>query len=165
MDVTTWPGLALRPISTDDTGLLYEIYASTRAEEVQQTGWPPAQQTAFLRQQFEAQHTWYQTHYQGGDFDLILEGGEPVGRLYVYRQAHDVNVIDIALLPAHRGRSLGTFLMHQILAEADRTGRTVSLHVEFFNRARSLYELLGFAQIGGDGVYLEMRREPAGGVS
>lgn len=165
MEITAWPELELRPISIGDAALLQEIYASTREEELQQTGWPPDQKSAFLHMQFEAQHTWYQSHYRGGNFDLILEHGDPVGRLYVYRQAHDLNVIDIALLPAHRGRGLGTFLMRRLLAEADRTGRTVTLHVEFFNRAQSLYGRLGFVQTGSDGVYLEMRREPAGGVS
>ena len=158
MDVTDWPGLTLRPIAEGDVERLREIYASTRDGELQLTGWPPEQKAAFLRQQFDAQHAWYQTHYRDGDFALLLEHGEVVGRLYVFRQAHDLNIIDIALLPGFRGRGLGTFLLRQLLAEADRAGRTVSLHVEFFNRARSLYDRLGFARIGGDGVYLEMRR-------
>lgn len=161
MDVSSWPGLALRPFSAEDLPLLYEIYASTREEELRPTGWPPEQIATFLRQQFDAQHRWYQTHYQGGSFDLILENGQPVGRLYVFRQARDLNLIDIALLPAHRGRGLGTFLLGQLLAEADHAGQSVSLHVEFFNRVRSLYDRLGFRQIGEDGVYLEMRRDPA----
>lgn len=165
MDVTAWPGLDLRPISEQDTETLRQIYASTREEELAQTGWPPEQQAAFLRQQFGAQHAWYQTHYRGGDFDLILEHGETVGRLYVYRQEQDVNLVDIALLPPHRGRGLGTFLVRQLLAEADRAGRKVSLHVEFFNRAQTLYQRLGFVQTGSDGVYLEMRREPGAAVS
>ena len=161
MDVSNWPGLILRPITDDDLPLLREIYAGTREDELQQTGWPPEQKSAFLRQQFDAQHAWYQMHYQEANFDLLLAHGAPVGRLYVHRQPHDLNVIDIALLPAHRGRGLGTFLLRSLLAEADREGRTVSLHVEFFNRARSLYDRLGFQQIGSDGVYLEMRREPS----
>lgn len=157
MDVTPWPGLALRPISTEDAELLYEIYAGTREDELQQTGWPPVQKAAFLRQQFAAQHQWYQTHFIPGAFDLILENNRPIGRLYVYRQPHDINVIDIAFLPPYRGRGIGTFLMRQILAEAARNGQTVSLHVECFNRARSLYDRLGFRPVGEDGVYVEMR--------
>ncbi len=165
MDLSSWPDLGLRPISAADEPLLRTVYASTREEELGLTGWPPEQQAAFLRQQFDAQHGWYQTHFAAADFDLILERDEPIGRLYVYRQPHDLNVIDIALLPAYRGRGVGTFLMRQLLAEADHTGRTVSLHVEGFNRARALYERLGFAYVGDDGVYLEMRRPPAAGVS
>ena len=81
-------GYTLRPIrlggDTDDLALLREIYASTRAEEVAQTGWPPEQIAAFLTQQFEAQHAHYQKHFPSADFDLILsEAGDPVGRLYL----------------------------------------------------------------------------------
>ena len=165
MDLSLRPDLTLRAITPEDEQLLREIYASTREEELRLLGWPPAQRAAFLRQQFNAQHGWYQTHFAAGNFDLILERHEPIGRLYLYRQPHDLNVIDIALLPAHRGRGIGTFLMCQLLAEADRTGRTVSLHVEAFNRVRSLYERLGFVGVGETGVYLEMRRPPAAAVS
>ena len=153
----------MRPITPADEGPLRTIYASTREDELARTGWLPTQREAFLRQQFDAQHRWYQTHFAGGDFDLILERGEPVGRLYVYRQAHDLNVIDIALLPAHRGRGLGTFLMRAVLAEAARDGQTVSLHVEVFNRARTLYDQLGFRPVGEEGVYVGMRWEPPAG--
>ena len=156
MDISSWPGLALRPISGADEPLLRQIYASTREEELRQTDWPPEQKAAFLRQQFDAQHQWYQTHFAEGSFDVILENGQPVGRLYVYRQPHDLNVIDIALLPEHRGRGLGTFLMRQLLAEATRAEQRVSLHVEFFNRARTLYDRLGFQPVGDSGVHVEM---------
>lgn len=160
VDLSSWPGLALRPITAADEPLLRTIYASTRAEELGQTGWPPGQQAAFLRQQFDAQHEWYQTHFAAADFDLILERGEPVGRLYVYRQLHDLNVTDIALLPGYRGRGIGTFLMCQILAEATREGKRVTLHVEGFNPARTLYHRLGFQPVGEEGVYVEMHWNP-----
>ncbi len=150
----------MRPITAADEPLLRAIYASTREDELNQTDWPPAQREAFLRQQFDAQHGWYQTHFATGDFDLILERGEPIGRLYVYRQAHDLNVIDIALLPAHRGRGIGTFLMRRVLAQAAAGGQTVSLHVECFNRARLLYDRLGFRTVGEEGVYVAMRWDP-----
>ena len=51
--------------------------------------------------------------------------------------------------------------MRRVLAEAAGGGRTVSLHVECFNRARSLYDRLGFQPVGGEGVYVEMRGRPA----
>lgn len=162
MDADTWPGLELRPITDEDLPLLRAIYAGTREDELRQTGWPPAQCEAFLRGQFDAQHGWYRKHYREADFDLLIEHGQPVGRLYVHRTARDLNVIDIALLPAHRGRGLGTFLMRRLIAEAAGAGQSVSLHVEFFNRARALYDRLGFRQVGGDGVYLEMRLPAVG---
>ena len=42
------PEYLLRPVTDTDTPVLLEIYTSTRQEEVAQTGWPQAQQKAFL---------------------------------------------------------------------------------------------------------------------
>ena len=159
MDITG-STLELRPVAPADEPLLRRIYATTREDELRLTGWPAEQQASFLRQQFDAQHQWYQTHFAAGDFDLILKNGQPIGRLYVYRQPHDIDVIDIALLPEYRAQGTGTFLMRRILAEAAAAAQTVTLHVECFNRARSLYDRLGFHPIGEEGVYVEMRWEP-----
>jgi predicted GNAT family acetyltransferase len=48
-----------------------------------------------------------------------------------------------------------------VIAEADRDGRRVSLHVERWNRARRLYERLGFAVVAETDVYLLLERPPA----
>ena len=39
--------------------------------------WTEEMKAAFVRQQFEAQHVWYQEHYQGATFDVILVDGAP----------------------------------------------------------------------------------------
>jgi ribosomal protein S18 acetylase RimI-like enzyme len=71
-----------------------------------------------------------------------------------------LKVIDIALLPEHRGRGLGTRLLRPLLVEASERGVKVEVYVEQFNRARGLYERLGFAIAEEAGVYLRMERPP-----
>jgi ribosomal protein S18 acetylase RimI-like enzyme len=157
MDVT------LRPIREDDRDFLRRLYASTREEELAQvTDWSAEQKAAFLTQQFEAQHHHYQTHYSGASFDLVLDGGEPIGRLYVSRWEREVRVVDVALLPAARGRGIGTALLRDLLAEGARTGKPVSIHVERFNRALGLYRRLGFRDVEENGPYLLMEWRPPG---
>ena len=39
------------------------MYASTRQEELARTGWGEAQREAFLRQQFDAQSSYYRENY------------------------------------------------------------------------------------------------------
>jgi ribosomal protein S18 acetylase RimI-like enzyme len=73
----------------------------------------------------------------------------------------ELRVIDIALLPEHRGRGIGTALMTWVTAIADREARSVTLHVEPWNPARRLYERLGFASEGLRGIYEFMRRPVA----
>jgi ribosomal protein S18 acetylase RimI-like enzyme len=86
--------------------------------------------------------------------------GEPAGRLYLYRQAEDWRIMDIALLPEFRNRGFGTALLDSLIAEADAAGVKVSIHVEVFNPARKLYQRLGFRQAAERGVYLLLERSP-----
>jgi ribosomal protein S18 acetylase RimI-like enzyme len=152
--------VALRPAGDDDRAFLAEVYGSTRADELAMLPWSDEQKAAFLAHQFEAQDTHYRAHYDGAAFDVIEVDGEPAGRLYVHRGAHEIRIVDIALAPAFRGRGLGTGLLRALIAEADSGGRTLSIHVEMSNRARSLYERLGFRAVGEHGPYVLMERPP-----
>ena len=69
-------------------------------------------------------------------------------------------MIDIALLPEHRGRGVGTQLVRALLAEANAGGRRVTLNVERSNRARGLYERLGFQIVRDGEVYVDLEWIP-----
>lgn len=154
------PPYALRPVRPEDRALLFSVYASTRAEELAAVPWSGADKDAFLRRQFEAQDAHYREHYAGAAFLVIEAAGVPAGRLYVARWAREIRVMDIALLPEHRRRGLGTAVMTDILAEGDATHRVVSIHVERNSPALGLYERLGFHTAADRGVYLFMERDP-----
>jgi GNAT superfamily N-acetyltransferase len=156
--------LSLRPATSDDLGFLERLYATTREDELRQVEWTDEQKAEFCRQQFEAQHAWWQDHYLGARFDVVLLNGRPAGRLYVDVWAEEVRIIDIALLPEHRGAGLGAALMRAVLAEGDARGLPVSIHVERFNPALRLYHRLGFEMVEDKGVYLLLRRPVAGRV-
>ncbi|MEP6491705.1 MAG: GNAT family N-acetyltransferase [bacterium] len=153
-----YDALSLRPITDADLPFLYRVYAMTRWEELAPTGWTQDQKEEFLRQQFMAQHEWWQKEYDSTSFDIVERGGTPVGRLYVARWERELRIVDIAILPEYRGGGIGTRLVERIMSEAEQSGRAVRIHVEAFNRARNLYERLGFAQIENKGVYLLMER-------
>jgi GNAT superfamily N-acetyltransferase len=150
-------GLAFRPIGEADLPFLSLLYASTRAEELAVTGWSDAQKTAFLQAQFDAQHAHYQKYYQGSDFFVIMRARAPIGRLYLARWSGEHRIVDIALLPEHRGAGLGTALLSDLLDEAARVDKAVTIHVEKFNPALNLYRRLGFVAAGEEGVYDLMR--------
>jgi ribosomal protein S18 acetylase RimI-like enzyme len=142
---------------------LLTLYGTTREEELKQVDWTPEQKAAFVRHQFEAQHRHWRENYLDTSWDLILSDGEPIGRLYVARWPQDIRIVDIALMPEHRGSGIGTRLIRELFVEADESGRKVSIHVEMYNPARRLYERLGFVQAGEHGVYLRMERPPTSG--
>lgn len=152
--------VTLRPITSDDMDFLLRLYSTTREDELKQVPWTPEQKAAFVHQQFWAQHQHWQENYTDTSWDLVLLHGSPIGRLYVARWADDLRIVDIALIPEHRGSGIGTRLIRSIFDEGDASGRRVSIHVEVFNPARRLYERLGFVQVEERGVYLLMERPP-----
>jgi ribosomal protein S18 acetylase RimI-like enzyme len=152
--------ITLRPIESDDLAFLYRVYAGTREEELALTGWDSAQREAFLTMQFTAQHRYYQEHYAGASFQIILADGQPAGRLYVDRWPREIRIVDIALLPAYRNAGIGTRLLRDLMAEAAQAGKLLSIHVEQFNPASRLYTRLGFVKTGESGVYNRMAWTP-----
>ena len=150
----TVSSVALRPAAPEDRDFLASVYASTRTEELMAAPWTDEQKAAFLRMQFEAQDQYYRENYTTAEFLVILdEAGVPAGRLYVDRWADEIRLMDIALLPAHRGRGLGSRLLADLQDEARRAGKPLRIHVERMNPALGLYQRLGFQPIEDRGVY------------
>jgi ribosomal protein S18 acetylase RimI-like enzyme len=155
--------ITLRPIRPEDRGFLFRVYASTREEELALTDWDEEQKREFLEGQFAAQDTWYRERYEGAALDVIEADGVPAGRLYVHRREREIRLMDVALLPEHRGRGIGSALLHDLFVEAAAAGKRVTIHVEEYNPARRLYERLGFRKVGEHGVYHLMEWSPPGG--
>jgi ribosomal protein S18 acetylase RimI-like enzyme len=150
----------LRPVADADRDFLVELYGSVRESELAQLAWDEATKRAFVEQQFAAQDAAYRGNYPGATLDMIEVDGSRAGRLYVHRGQGDIRIMDIALAPPFRGRGIGTSLLEGLIAEAEESDRKLSIHVESNNPARSLYERLGFAPVGENGVYLLMERAP-----
>ncbi|GGK85725.1 hypothetical protein GCM10010844_00300 [Deinococcus radiotolerans] len=120
--------------------------------------WTDDQRHDFLTQQFAAQDHAYHAQRPGADYLIITLDDSPVGRFYRHEQGPEWRVMDITLLPQHRGGGLGGHILSHWLEEADRQGVPVTLHVEPFNPALRLYTRLGFLPVEERGVYWFMRR-------
>jgi ribosomal protein S18 acetylase RimI-like enzyme len=163
-------GFALRPETEADVPFLRRLYISTRWEELAPLAeWTEAQKIAFLDSQFDAQRSYYLSHYASAAFDVLEAQGVPAGRLYLDRQADTLLVVDIALLPEWCGRGIGTALLEAMFAEARLSGKGVTISVEKFNPALRLYRRLGFREYAEDDVYWFMHWTPEpdarGGIS
>lgn len=154
--------ITARRIADHDLGFLRGLYASTRAGEMAAMGWPEEAQRLFLARQFELQHRHYQVHFPGAEFLLLLSQGQPIGRLYWHAggDGGPATLVEISLLPAHRGRGVGSALLSVLARQADLEGRPISLHVDPANPARRLYERSGFIPLASQGGYLRMMRPP-----
>ena len=153
-------GIAYRPMTDEDLPFIAALFASTRADEVAQTGWPAELQQAFLAQQHSAQHQYYRTYYPDAEWLVVEQDGEPVGRLSLDRSEGRHHIIDISLLPELRGRGIGGAIMADLLDDARTAGQSVSIHVERNNPALHLYHRLGFSLVEDQGVYLHMTWRP-----
>ena len=147
------PDFTVRPARSDDAEFLLAVYASTREEELSVVAWSDEQREAFLRQQFTAQDTYWRGLRPNADWDVIEVDARLAGRFYVDRMENEIRIVDIALAPEFRDMGIGSALIADVLAEGQRSGRPVTIHVERGNRARALYERIGFVQIDSTGVY------------
>ncbi|MGY3694843.1 ribosomal protein S18 acetylase RimI-like enzyme [Bradyrhizobium sp. USDA 3240] len=155
-------GCGFRRLSEADLPFLGRLYAATRTEELAPVPWSEADKAAFLDQQFRAQHAHYQQYYPNADWLVITREDEDIGRFYIERWPSQHRIIDIAFMPAHRGRGYGEALLRDAMDEAADAGKDVSIHVEKLNPAMRLYRRLGFVTEEDKGVYDLMRWRATG---
>jgi ribosomal protein S18 acetylase RimI-like enzyme len=150
--------LSLRDSTPDDNAFLFDVYASTRLDELAGTGWDDNQKRAFIQMQFLAR----ERIYPQADSKIILLNGKPVGRILVDRGEAAILLRDIALLTEHRNAGIGSRLIQELMSEAAAAGKPVELHVLSTSPAVRLYERFGFRATSTEpGAYLEMKWVPA----
>ena len=138
--------VALRPVRDEDADFLRDVYACTREQELAHTGLDQAQCKAFVGVQFAAQSADYRRRYPNGDHDVILLGDEPIGRLYVGRSDEEIRILDVTILPPHRGAGVGSRLLARLLDEARASHRCVRIYLDNGSAAEPLFERLGFVR-------------------
>jgi GNAT superfamily N-acetyltransferase len=152
--------ISLRPANPDDQDFLFQLYAGTRQAEFAALGWDKAQLEPLLRMQFSAQQRWYETAYAQAEQQIVMLGEAPIGRIIVHRTVEATTLVDISLLPAHRGGGIGTGLIRDLIAECTKERVRLRLQVLKTNPAARLYQRLGFVGTGEDEMYVQMEKQP-----
>ena len=135
--------VTLRPVQDSDDDFLLKVYGSTREQEMAQVPWTSEQKQQFVRMQWEAQKSHYAAQHPQACHEIICLEGDVAGRLYLDRSGEKFHILDITLLPEHRNRGAGSFLLYQIMAEAKEAGKPVTIYVETFNPSLRLFQRLG----------------------
>jgi len=78
------------------------------------------------------------------DASILVSDMGDAGWLHVIETRRDIHLGHLYLAPAARNRGLGTKLLHWMGERAKRKDKTFTLEVLKNNRARGLYERLGF---------------------
>ena len=157
--------ITVRAELPEDEAFLFELYASTRAEELEAWAWPPEMRTSFLTIQFKASQG-LRYAFPNAEFQIVLLDGVNAGRLVLNRTPEALHILDMALLPKYRNAGVGTAVLQRVFGEAAATSKPVQLHVLKGNRALRFYQRLGFIQSGETETHWEMEwRAPIAPVS
>ncbi len=159
--------ITFRPIQSNDMDFLYQVYASTRSEEMALTGWPEEQIHWFLQMQFNMQHTQWTGVFPEANFLIIMVDGVAAGRLYLDYLPREIHIIEITILPEYRNQGVGTQIIQNLMVEARQRKSKISLSVEKTNPAYGLYQKVGFVRVKDSSVYyfLEWTPQSLGGNS
>ncbi len=153
--------ITLRPVQDADEEFLVSVYASTRSGELKQVPWSQEQKDAFVRMQFAAQKQHYAAEHPEASHDVIYRGGVPVGRFYLVRSAGGFHILDIAVLSQYRNSGIGSFLLRQLMDEAQQAAKPITIYLESFNPSLGLFRQLAFLPIEEKGFHLLLRWSPS----
>jgi len=127
----------LRDATEQDYEFLYDLHRETLKEYVGQTwGWDEDWQANYFREKFDVSGR-----------RIIQQNGADIGCITVRDKGTHIFLAYIALVPAFQRKGIGTQLIEEILNEANRKQKPVTLKVLKTNPARALYERLGFTVI------------------
>lgn len=96
----------------------------------------------------ELQKGYFDDKWRRADFEVVECDGGRAGAIWTTDEGDHLWLREIFLHPDHQGKGIGTRLLRQELAAARRLGKALRLRVLRENRARFLYERLGFAVCG-----------------
>jgi ribosomal protein S18 acetylase RimI-like enzyme len=152
--------ITIRCAVPEDEVFLFELYGSTRKEEMAAWGWDWAQEQMFLKLQFTAQRRHYDIAFPNAEHKIIVFDNRPIGRILVFRTEREIRLVDIALLPEYCGSGIGASLVRGLFEEAMAANKPVTLHVAKLSRAVRLYQRLGFSIIADTGTDHKMEWRP-----
>jgi ribosomal protein S18 acetylase RimI-like enzyme len=93
---------------------------------------------------------------QTGTF-IIVAGAQDAGWLQVSESTDSIYLGQLYLAPALQNHGIGTAILMDLKDKARASGKALALDVMKDNRARLLYERLGFRVIGQSEYKLKMR--------
>ena len=136
----------LRSATEDDYAFAYRVHRAAMRPSVERTyGWDEGFQARYFR-----------LHFSPAQWDIIRYRGVDVGIFSVEERDESLFLALIAILPRYQERGIGTTLIHRLQEKASMRGMTVTLQVLRVNRARELYERLGFELTGETKTYYRM---------
>jgi GNAT superfamily N-acetyltransferase len=150
----------MRPAVPEDGPFLYQLAYDNFYETLAAWSWDPSIREPLLKTQVDGQRATYRAQFPNAENRIIMCEDRAIGRMLVDRGEEFDTLVDIVLVKEKRASGIGTGLLGALCEEADRANKRIRLQVQSTNRARFLYERLGFRTIEDIQVMLEMERLP-----
>ncbi|WP_106756435.1 GNAT family N-acetyltransferase [Massilia glaciei] len=149
-----------RPAAAADGQFLAALYASTRPDLDSRTA-APALVRSIMGMQQRLQGADYRRRFPDAHTLMLEHAGAPAARVVAELGARQLRLVDIAVLPALRGRGIGGAVVRalQACAAAHKVPLCLSVHLHNPD-ARRLYLALGLRPLGADGLAEQMRWDP-----
>lgn len=148
-------GLSLRPTRASDNAFLESLHRHAR-EDLRGIDAEDDFIEALIDMQFRAQTTGYGDKFPNAMYFIVENQGECIGRLVLDFGDNEVRVVDLAFIPAARGKGYGGKTLQAVQLVAGKVMAPVTLIVHCHNLpAKQLYLGLGFAV---DAVQLPFER-------
>jgi ribosomal protein S18 acetylase RimI-like enzyme len=145
--------LSSRQARTSDDAFVSAIYFETQRELIERLfGW---RGDAEERARFAK-------HYDRANTRILRVDGRDAG-WWTVRRGPDIALDAIYLAPAFQNRGIGTALLGRLIAEGKASELAVRLSTAKLNRARGLYERLGFTVVHDDEYKVYMKLPPPRG--
>jgi len=156
----TLQAVTLEPAQPADDVFLLEVYASTCSQEMAFAGWSREQRGLYLGMRYEAERHSRARAFPEAEYWIIRRDDVPAGSMIVSRSRGEVLLLDLALLPEHRNKKIGSLVMASLMEEASQSGKVVRLRVQSSNPARDWLHRVGFEVSGVEGGFLELVWRP-----
>ena len=93
---------------------------------------------------------------------IIRYDGEEIGTIYIGEDEESIEIAQFILLAEYQNLGIGTHILKDIMAKADRTGKTIKLNYMRPNPVASLYRRTGFQVVAEDEMLYWAERKPGG---
>lgn len=136
-----------RVAGPDDIELLFEINCAALRDHVRAN---------FGTWDDDAQRRMFWQSTDPSTHQLFYYGLEPIGFWWVTRDDKQICLERLALFPPFQNRGIGSSLIRELIAESSASSRPLRLQVFLANRARQLYERLGFRIVRATDTHYHM---------
>jgi GNAT superfamily N-acetyltransferase len=153
--------LVLRPACSGDEPFLFRLFCSVREPDFAFLEGP--EKEMLLEMQFAARQQHFHMQMPKAEHKIVMLDGRPIGAFAALLSGGGLHLAEIALLPEHRDRGIGSILMKVLESLSWTEGAQplpFRLHVYKQSPAVRFYQKLGFLAVEDDGVNLLMEKLP-----